>query len=369
MALHPKGEVVFCGKDDGSVSLYDSKTGAQLQTLYRHKTQVRILTWWPQSDIIMSVDLSNGISTWSLKNTKGDWAAEKMLFHSRLNCGKSIIQVSPGEAAGKFILSTRESDHLWSIDGQQEDERTYSNRPGIRKWMQHQQSPLHVICIDVTAAHIYSWSDWSEVKSITLTTDVTGLQLKSITPYTAGQKRRILLELSELDGSADTRGLQLLDAAPFGIESNPTMETVPEAAGIRSDANMASIGEGATSMAALIPLLGPQLAALAHHVAHIVGFGVDGRFIFLNTHSWVCSVDLEGLDNSSSVSYSRHFFVPYDWFSGTRDVICAVAQRDVLFARNDDIAIIKGGREFAEKVSTELNGAEAKVAKGLLGRG
>ena len=33
MVLHPKGEVVFCGKDDGSVSLYDLKTGAEVRTL------------------------------------------------------------------------------------------------------------------------------------------------------------------------------------------------------------------------------------------------------------------------------------------------------------------------------------------------
>jgi hypothetical protein len=30
MFLHPKGEAVFCGKGDGSVCLYDLKTGAQL---------------------------------------------------------------------------------------------------------------------------------------------------------------------------------------------------------------------------------------------------------------------------------------------------------------------------------------------------
>ncbi len=29
MVMHPQGEIVFCGKDDGSVCLYDSKSGAQ----------------------------------------------------------------------------------------------------------------------------------------------------------------------------------------------------------------------------------------------------------------------------------------------------------------------------------------------------
>jgi hypothetical protein len=358
MVLHPKGEVVLCGKDDGSVSLYELKTGAQLQTLYRHKSLVHILTWWPQRDVIMSVDVSDRIFACNLKKSENDgWVAEKILFQSRLDCAKSVIQVLPGEAAGKFILSTRESDHLWSIDGRQEGARTYSDSPEIRKWIQHQQSPLHMICIEGAAAHIYAWSDWSEIASVSLATDMTGLQLKSLTPYISGQRRRILLELSELDGSADTRGLHLFDAASFSIENNPGKDAVSEAARAGKDADTISIRGEATAAAVSNPLLGPQLATLAHCVAHVIGLDATGKLVFLDTRSWVCSVDLEGLGNSS-VLYSRHFFVPYDWFSGIRDVICAVAQGDILFARNDNVAIVKGGLEYTEKVNAEIESAE-----------
>ena len=292
--------------------------------------------------------------------------AEEILFQSRLDCGKSIIRVLPGEAASKFILSTRESDHLWSIDGQQENARIYSDRPGIRKWIQHHYSPLHMICIEGAAARIYAWSDWSEVVCVFLRTDVTGLQLKSVTPYMSGHRRRILLELSELDGSADTCSLHLLDAASFSIEDNPSKKALSQALKARKDAEDVSIREGAAAAAAIsVPLLGPQLATLAHRVAHVVGLGAAGKLVFLVNHSWVCSTDLEGLGNSL-VSYSRHFFVPYDWFSGTRDVICAVTHRDVLFARNDDVVIVKDGLNYAEKVNAEVEGAETKGTKGLL---
>lgn len=356
MVLPPKGEVVFCGKDDGSVSLYDVKTGAEVRELYRHKSLVRILTWWHQSDTIMSVDISNGIFAWKLKRSqKEGWVAEKIIFQSRLDRGKSIIQILPGEAAGKFILSTHTSDHFWSIDGQQEDARTYTDRPGIRKWTQHQQSPLHMICIEGAAARIYAWRNWSEVASVTLTAGVIGLQLKSVIPCMSGGRRRILLELSELDGSPVTRGLHLLDAAPFSIETVPAKAAVSEAPELREDADEVSITEKAAA-AVSIPLFGPQLAALAHRVAHVVGLSAANQLVFLDTHSWVCSVDLEGLGNNS-VSYSRHFFVPYDWFAGTRDLICAVAQRDVLFARNGGVAIIKGGLEYVEEVIAEVEHA------------
>jgi WD40 repeat protein len=175
--LHPTEEVAFCGKKDGSVSVYDLKTGSQLQTLYHHKSLVHILKWWPNSDLIMSIDASNGILTWKLNKTQQDgWVAEKVQFQSRLDCGRSIIQVLLNETVGKFILTTRESDHLWSIDGNQQNVRTCPKAPGIRNWIQHPQSPLHMICIDGSAARIYAWSDWSEIAYLPLSIDMKGLQ-------------------------------------------------------------------------------------------------------------------------------------------------------------------------------------------------
>ena len=350
IVLHPNGEVLFGGKDNGSVSLYDLKTGNEIRTLYRHKSLVRGLAWWPQSDILMSVDVSNAILAWNLKKSQKErWLTDKLLFQSRLDCGKSIIQILPGEAAGKFILSTRESDHLWSTDGQQERERGCSNRTGIRKWVQHHYSPHHVICIESATARIYTWTDWSEIASIHLDVDMTGLQLKSVNPCASGHRQHILLELCELDGSPDTRGLHLLDAAAWNIQkplANPhlSQETVQES----SKANKISI-----------PLHhNPQLAALALRVAHVIGFvSAHNQLVFLDTRSWVCSVHLDTLGQKEPVSYSRHFFVPYDWFAGTRDVLCAVVRRDVVFARNDDVAIVRGGLEYAEKVDVEVASA------------
>jgi WD40 repeat protein len=354
MVLHPNGGVIYCGKEDGSVSSYDIKTGAQLGILYRHKSLVRILCWLPEKDIIISVDTSNGIFTWKLQKSEHDgWKTEKMLFHSRLDCGKSINQVLPGERAGKFVLSTRDSDHLWSINGHEERTRTCSTSPGFRKWIQHHQSPQHMICVEGATARVYSWRDWSEIASVRLDIDTTGLQLKSVNSYFSGHRQRILLELSELDGSATTRGLHLLDATAFRIANETAQEEVVEASKSQKAPDKISSQKEVTIAAALRPLLYAQFAALAHYAAHIISLSDTGKLIFLDTHSWVCSADLENL-GIDSVSFIRHFFVPYDWFSGTRDVICAVTKRDVLFARNDDVAIVKDGLEFVEKVDAEL---------------
>jgi hypothetical protein len=283
----------------------------------------------------MSVDASNAILMWTLKRSeKEGWAVETILLQSRLDCGHSIIGVLQGEASGKFILSTRTSDHLWSINGQQEDARIYSDRPVIRKWIQHQQSALHMICVDGAAARIYTWRDWSEVGSVLLTADVAGLQLKGVTPCILDRQRRILI-----------------DATYLCIENFPANEVHSDASKLERNADGVPITEKGVEIS--IPLLGSQLATLARCVAHVVCLGDVNQLVFLDKHSWVCSVDLDRL-TESSISYFRHFFVPYDWFAGTRDLMCAVVQRDVLFARYDNVAIIKGGLECIEEVTTNV---------------
>ncbi|KAI9682126.1 MAG: hypothetical protein M1817_000180 [Caeruleum heppii] len=359
MVLHQEGGVVFCGKDDGSVAVYEIRSGIQVQTLYRHKVLVRIITCWHRNWIIMSVDISNNIIARRLKKTQTEgWTAEETLFQSRLECGAAIIQALPGEAAGNFILSTRQSDHLWSIDGHLKKTRDCSDRPGVRKWVQHQQSPLHVMCIELgVAVRVYAWSDWSEVASVPLDVDGFGLELKSVIPYMSGLNPRVLLELSERDGSAYTRGLHLLDAADFSTDAKSAKKVDPSTTTVIEETNPTPPEEDVTAPAVSVPLLGPQLAALAHRVSHIIGLSPAGPLVFLDRSSWVCSVDLADLDRVS-ISYARHFFVPYDWFSGARNVIGAVVRRDVLLARNDDVAVVKAGLDFVETVALEVDGRE-----------
>ena len=363
ITMTPKGDHIFCGKMDGVVSLYDLKTATEVRTLYSHRSLIRSLTWWPQSNIMMSIDTANNIFAWTFKGSQSDgWMIENSLFQSRLDCGQAILDLLPGEAVGKFVLSTRDSDYLWTINGQQADMRTNAGKQGIRKWIQHPQSPPQMICIEGAAARVYAWSDWSEILFISLCIDVPNLQLKSVKSYMKGHQRRFLLELSELNGSATTRDIHTLDGTSFSIENDlagGSASTSPGAG--HDDSSFSTSDEGAVAVVPTLCLTS-HVSGIAHHVAHVINVTDSGKLTFLDTHSWVSSADLESLGNGS-ISYSRHFFVPYDWFSGTRSVICAIAQRDVVFARNDGIAIVKGGFDYTERVTIGGEDAGLKEAE------
>ena len=358
LCMHPEEDLIFCGKDDGVISFYELKTGSEIRVLYQHKAAVRIITWWQRTSTIMSVDASNSIIAWRLKSpSRGKWTTDTALFQSRLENEKSIVQLLPGEAADKFILSTRHSDHLWTIDSREEEARILPGKPGARQWLQHQQSELHVVCMEGLSASIYTWENWSSVKSIQLAFDVKGLQFKSTYLVVSGSQQGYLLELSEINGSPRTCALHLLDAAPFKID-DPSVVIVNVDEANRGDnegkPTVADMVAGAHNVSTL--LRAPQLTSLAQRMAHVLGFRKPNQLIFLDSRSWVCSVDLNNT-TGPSVSYSRHFFVPYDWFAGSRDLLGAVTQRDVMFAKDDELVVVKGGSHFAQEVVLELGSA------------
>ncbi|PYH88228.1 hypothetical protein BO71DRAFT_435948 [Aspergillus ellipticus CBS 707.79] len=237
----------------------------------------------------------------------------------------AVTQILCGDAAEKIIVSTRQSDHLWNISGEEQSVRVL-DQPGVRKWFQHQQSLDLAVCLCDRVARIYKWGDWSEVAVIDLTIDLIGLQMKSVIPCVLGNKAHLLLELSELDGSP--HGCEMVFAHSQG-DSNKDISR--------------------DSSAALMQSLSRRMATIGHHVAHIIGLRGPDRVVFLDTRSWISSAGLDKPEDSQ-ILYARHFFVPHEWFSGMSNIVLALNQGDLLIARNSDLAIVKGGLEHTQVV-------------------
>ncbi|RYP42779.1 hypothetical protein DL768_010231 [Monosporascus sp. mg162] len=373
MVVHPTAEVIICGKDDGTVVLYNRKTAVRLRTLCSHKSPVRLLAWCKRINALLSVDVSNRIFLHEIqKSADRGWLADvTVLFQSRLESEKAIVDVLVGEAVGKFVVSTRESDHLFALNGgEHERERTCSQMPGIRKWISHPQSSLHLVCVDDAKASIYCWADWSEVGSFSLSLDNGTAQLKNATLYSLGKERRIMVELSDRNGPANSRSIAIFDADCFALGNNyssSSLEKRPDAAAASGQVASAH-GENIITTSRPVAPLGFQIMTFAPNIAHVIGINESEKLVFLDSSSWVCSADVnenwleigQG-EGSPTIGVFRHFFVPYDWFAGRRDIVCALAQRDIILTRGGDLAVIRGGFEHAKRVSVE----EIKAGKEL----
>ena len=335
MILSIDENFAFCGKDDGKVVLFDLKTGLELNVLYGHKAHlnIHILVWWQEHSILMSVDASNSICAWTIKpSNHNEWISDTELFYGKLDCGSSIVQLFVIQGSERFILSTREADYLWNLCGKQEKFQSCSTRSGIRRWIQHPQSSSHIICVEGATARVHMAYPWEEVAVVFTGIQMKGFQIKRILPCV--NNCRMLIEFTEGNEAHSAHDIQLLDTSIFSLNK------VEDAAATHDEVDGAEQARQQLQPATVRNL---PYSNLASHISHIVGLcNNNRRLVFLDTHSWVCSVDLE--DRRLGSSYLRHFYIPYDWFSGSKEMICVVTRnQEVLLARNDELAIIRGG--------------------------
>ncbi|ORX97796.1 hypothetical protein BCR34DRAFT_577708 [Clohesyomyces aquaticus] len=322
---------ILCGRDDGSVMLYDLGTGNEVTTLYRHKSRIHILTV-RSHNVIMSVDESNSVMAWSLDGfSNSPLPEDKQLFQFRLESGNTVTQLLSRVSTGDFILSTRESDHFWTMDGPREVSRIDYEAPGRRKWTQHALVPDGVICIHGSTVLAYSWEGSRLPGDLELPSGPTDLQVKALIPCTLSRSLKLLVEFSELHGGTDTRNLNILDVKPLNVAGGSATENVPF-----------------EISAAQFP------GCFIDRVFHIIDISDAHKLIFLDRQSWVCSVALDQKWTNTFL-YTRHFFVPYDWFSGSRGTICALSKRDLIFAKDDCVVVVKGGLNFVDTVTLSIS--------------
>ncbi|PIA99267.1 hypothetical protein CB0940_02543 [Cercospora beticola] len=340
IANHTDDKHILCGQSDGAVALYSLRDGCQATTLYRHKSNVHSLHWWSRINLCLSVDASNAILGWSTaRSQQGGLIAQQQIFQGRLSSNKAITQLLVSETNDIFILSTSDSAHLWSCDGQELSSRRHSSTTQI--WIQHPTSAMYVLRVEPTDVSIHSWSDLSEIKRIPIAVG-DGLQLKSARVCMMEQTPAILLELCQLDGNAGTKDVCLLDVESFNVPADHQKGP---------DAPMEQKTPRKIEATKRDPI-----QHIAKLVFHGIGFLENGRFVFLDKQSWVCSVHLKRTQPSGTFHYHRHFFVPHEWYSGTREILCGLVKRNVLFARNDKVAVISGGLEYVQEVTMTVKG-------------
>jgi nucleoside-triphosphatase THEP1 len=340
LALLDGQKHIVCGKHDGSVALYDVETARETTLLYKHKSRVHLLADW-RNGAILSADESNSVIAWSMPGAaKVGYALGtpgEETFSFRLDSRNTITQLLLSADTRRFILSTRESDHLWSFHEPEEVTSMKHDTSSIRKWVQHPELAEIVLHIDGNSVRFYKWHDWSPVFSTSVSVEMTGFQMKHIIPYMIGRNYKLLLEVSELHGGADTRGVYLLDLTQTTAASAiPASQSRSTTAGVEQFSICTSSTQLPSSVVTLI--------------SYIIGFSEKQKLIFLDRQSWVCSIALDQ-DFGKSVQYTRHFFVPFGWFSGSRGVVATISGRNMIFATNDGIAVVHGGFDFTYVIS------------------
>ncbi|KAF4458274.1 nacht and wd [Fusarium albosuccineum] len=323
MAVHHMSEVIFCGKDDGSVVLYERKTATSLGVLYSHKVPIRILAWIERRDALLSIDAASGILLYKIQKSEcNGWLVNPtVLFESHLDSYKAIIGVIVEELATKFLVSTRESDHMFNLDtGKCELQRACPHMPGIRKWIPHPKSSLHLIHVDNIEISVCRWSDWSKVSSTALSSDNRTAELKNVMLYSLDQGQRIVLDFLHPGRFVDTSRITVIDAECLAVgkeDAEISPGTQVNAEGLLNKLATHQVWQNPEATPSVAAPLGSQITTLELSSSQVIGVEESGKLVFLDRSFWVCTVDfckrgLRGIQDNdlTTPEVLRHFFVP-----------------------------------------------------------
>lgn len=318
MVCPADGDVIFCGKQDGSVAVYLTQDGQESCVLYKHSTNIAItsVAWGKRESILAGADESSRIVVRRIVRAQTGWSAPEVLVDQR--CADSVGGLLISPASDRLLVSGKDFDELWTIRGQKFGSKTSARKN--RKAISHPLQPAAFISLEFDVAHIFDWADFKEL------TDSEGVNLnrfsqpiiRSSSINISYHGRSILAELIKINGDQSSTKLECWQT--FNIQANAKSIT---------------------------PL--PGFEILGPHIEYVIA--VNGNILlFLDTDLWVCSLDLKNFITTPEVK--RHFFIPTDWLSTSGEMLFQLTSKnEFIFVKKTGLAIIKRGMDYFETIS------------------
>ena len=315
---HHSGQYLFCGKEGGPVSVYDLESGSEIREIYRHvaNTAVTFLNWNEKQQLLVSCDRSSRTLIHEIITQDKEplmWLKGQPIEH---NADHAIQQVLVSPDGQRILLAAPHWDTLLDTKGNYIHKFVPRPSAESRKWITHPHFPDRLLLLDGLVSHIYDWTTLTELSSntgILLDVESSGssgeILIRSLTTRYA--KSALIAEINQFYDGYRTNHLLVWQASDI----QPSTEKV-------------------------LPVARYQTAISDSKLV----IGVFGSLlVFLNYKGCICSVNL---DRPPESTCHQHFFIPYEWQSGTRELIALVTIKgDVVFPRGDEIAVLKHGLE------------------------
>lgn len=116
-ALAPENDDKYycCGREDGTVVIYDAVKGTKLRRVYSHTSTYSVITftWSGSGKYMVSADESGRIIAKRLETRKpGKWS---IFAAFDLRVDEPVQQLLLNEAKNLLLISTPSADHLWNL--------------------------------------------------------------------------------------------------------------------------------------------------------------------------------------------------------------------------------------------------------------
>ena len=316
---HHGGDVLFCGREDGSVAVYEVKTGKVMHELCSHAKMVsiRLVSWNSHTNTLISADASSRFTARKIFRTStGVWQAESPILDKRAS--QAIVQILISPNGKELLVSTASYDEVWSLEGNRLGSAHFPHRVAW-SWITHPSDPSHLLLVEGAKIHIYEWSQFgkvSRVEGISLGID-GGVDFPMTEVVSSRQGGNICIRFSRAPEGSGLPELELWNTSQVHLKAE---ETRPIA----------------------------SYETLAGGIKAIVGV-YRSLLLFLDVNGWVCSINIGSVRQEQD--YTKHFFIPFTWHSVGELVFRTTVRGSVVFARRDEIVTFHGGIDFAEKIT------------------
>jgi hypothetical protein len=319
LAAHPNLPVVFVGKSNGCIAVYDSMTGKEKTMLYSHPKDVFITAiTCCKNNILASADAGGTVQVWRLERaTTGAWSTRSQILTTSPGQSIRLLVLSPEEEY--LLVSAAGSDTMWSTrTGDLVSSSEFIPRERtVWKWISTPGPKSELLLIVDNKIERHSWSAFPKAlapSSFPLFYDET-LKSDEIEIQTAvleARSQHLIVDFRKHYGNKATAKLLVFD-----YPSSPTSSD-----GIQPNADYSALGK---------------------KVKYFIGVD-SSRLVFIDRDSWLSSVDLVSY---SGKEYIRHFYVPHEVVTGNTGVVAVLtAAGDIAFVRDGELAVVRNGMKF-----------------------
>ena len=345
MCCHPSGSFVFCGKRDGSVSLFETSSAKHQQILYRHASNIEVtcVLYVEKQELLVTADESGRvlINKLTASNTGVDFCCCVAEIRSEQSISLLLHDVS----GTRILLRGKKSADIWTIGGKHLGV-TLSDIDSEALLVNHPLHPGYLAAISRQDIRIFSWEDGRNG-----TINIKGKQTVDlmITPPTPIETQHVLVEKIASSCHEPWKAPFLVSLFRHDIGDQPHYDGNTDTMRIWP---ASSITDN-SCLPPSIPL--GTFGNHAHRVRQIIGMAGSVLF-FLDTDLWICSLDIS---NSSTVlaGAKRHFFLLSEWRSinGGFLVEYISTSREFVVSKKHEVLVISGGLQFEEPWLTKAS--------------
>lgn len=325
MVSDHKGDFIFCGRENGTVRIYDTSHGRFRQEFHGSgKSMIVLLSWNQHKCLLATADNASTVRIHRITaqqargatNTQAQW---QVIEIAKITLSTSIRQILFSVEADLLLVSATKAAKVYRTDSGSEvfDVPVHSADGAPQKWTTHSDMKRRFLEVTHEDGSVISWgSDISH--------GLPGLRLGSM-------KATRIMSNSQRRSPGGAHMIRASDKLWTVYDSDPNAAPLIWSQALSSHKNSASL------VAETLEAFGK----FATQIIKLVGL-YKTSMVYIDVDHWVCSTPIDRPVFDQEPTF--HFPVPHYWRSANRHLLVALTTKgDVVFGVGTDVILVRNG--------------------------